>query len=131
MCVKRNAYHRPNGAVETPEGFSVFRAFPTLDLIDYEKDNSALFGFYYDKLTFEMEDNLSESTYHYLDSIISAGNTEWSKHNNEYNYSITWRKREAIPLEDIKEPYGDISLSFKKGSKILVLSTKYMWIFDD
>ena len=77
-----------------------------------------------------MEDEQSESTYHYLDSIISVGNTEWSKRDDEYNYSIRWSKVEAVPLEEITEPLGDISLSFKKGSKILILSTNYMWIFD-
>ena len=127
-----NAYQRKyrfanNEAIERITGV----AFPKLDLIDCEKNYSGLGGYYYGKLTFEMENELSESSYHYLDSIISVGNTEWSKCENEYNYSIGWSKGEAVPLEEIIEPMGDISLSFKKGSKILILSTNYMWIFDD
>lgn len=106
-------------------------AFPELDIIDYKKDNRGFLGDYKDRLTLEMEDDLSESTYHYLDSIISVGNTKWSKCDDEYNYNIKWRKGEAVPLKEITEPVGEISLSFKKKSKILILSTNYMWIFDD
>ena len=127
-----NAYQRKyrfanNEAIERITGV----AFPKLDLIDCEQNYSGLGGYYYGKLTFEMENEQSESSYHYLDSIISVGNTEWSKCEDEYNYSIKWSKRKAVPLEEITEPLGDISLSFKKGSKILILSTNYMWIFDD
>lgn len=112
-----------NEAIERITGV----AFTTLNLIDYEKEHSSLWGYYHGKLTFEMEDEQSESTYHYLDSIISVGNTEWSKRDDEYNYSISWSKVEAVPLEEITEPLGDISLSFKKGSKILILSTNYIF----
>ena len=52
-------------------------AFPELDIVEYKKDNRGFFGDYNDKLTLEMEDELSESTYLYLDSIISSGNTQW------------------------------------------------------
>ena len=44
-------------------------AFPIVDIIDYEKDNRGFLGDYKDKLTLKMEDELNESTYHYLDSI--------------------------------------------------------------
>ena len=65
-------------------------AFPEVDIIEYKKDNEGFLGDYKDELTLGMEDELSESIYHYLDSIISAGNTEWSKHDDEYSYSIIW-----------------------------------------
>ena len=54
-----------NKAIERITGV----AFPKVDIIDYEKDNRGFLGDYKDKLTLKMEDELNESTYHYLDSI--------------------------------------------------------------
>ena len=97
-------------------------AFPELDIIDYKKDNRGFLGDYKDKLTLEMEDELSESTYHYLDSIINAGNTGWSKRDDEYSYSVMWGNGLPAPKGESEEDDGMFSLSFKKGSKIINLS---------
>ena len=97
-------------------------AFPELDIIDYKKDNRGFLGDYKDKLTLEMENELSESTYHYLDSIINAGNTQWFKHGDEYSYSIMWGNGLPAPKGESEEDDGMFSLSFKKGSKIINLS---------
>lgn len=131
-----------NEAIERITGV----AFPKLNIIDYEKGESSFLGDYNDKLTLEMEDDLSESTYHYLDSIISAGNTEWSKHSNDeitspqldslivshgveewlknsdiYTYSIVWGNGISAPKGESDDEDMAISLSFKKGSKIVTL----------
>ena len=63
-------------------------AFPEVDLIDYKKDNRGFLGDYKDKLILEMKDELSESTYHYLDSIISVSNTQWFKHGDAIQIMI-------------------------------------------
>ena len=97
-------------------------AFPELDIIDYKKDNRGFLGDYKDRLTLEMEDDLSVSTYHYLDSIINAGNTQWFKHGDEYSYSIMWGNGLPAPKGESEEDDGMFSLSFKKGSKIINLS---------
>ena len=97
-------------------------AFPEVNLIDYKKDNRAFLGDYNDKLTLEMENELSESTYHYLDSIINAGNTQWFKHDDEYSYSIMWGNGLPAPKGESEEDDGMFSLSLKKGSKIINLS---------
>ena len=65
-------------------------AFPEVDIIEYKKDNGGFLGDYKDELTLEIKNELTESIYHYLDSIINAGNKEWSKHDDEYSYSIIW-----------------------------------------
>ena len=100
-------------------------AFPELDIIDYKKDNRGFLGDYKDKLTLEMGNELSESTYHYLDSIISVGNTQWFKHGDEYSYSIMWGNGLPAPKGESEEDDGMFSLSFKKGSKIINLSHGY------
>ena len=88
-----------NEAIERITGV----AFPEVDLIDYKKDNRGFLGDYKDRLTLEMENELSESTYHYLDSIISAGNTQWFKHGDEYSYSIMWGNGLPEPKEKVKK----------------------------
>ena len=97
-------------------------AFPELDIVEYKKDNRGFLGDYNDKLTLEMEDELSESTYHYLDSIIKSGNTKWFKHCDEYSYSIMWGNGLPAPKGESEEDDGMFSLSLKKGSKIINLS---------
>ena len=97
-------------------------AFPEVNLIDYKKDNRGFLGDYKDRLTLEMVDKLSESTYHYLDSIINAGNTQWFKHSDEYSYNIMWGNGLPAPKGESEEDDGMFSLSFKKGSKIINLS---------
>ena len=107
-----------NEAIERITGV----AFPKVYLIDYKKDNRGFLGDYKDKLTLELEDELSESTYHYLDSIISVGNTRWFKHDDEYSYSIMWGNGLPAPKGESEEDDGMFSLSLKKGSKIINLS---------
>ena len=107
-----------NEAIERITGV----AFSEVDIINYKKDNRSFLGDYNDKLTLEMEDELSDSTYHYLDSIINAGNTEWSKYDDEYSYSIMWGNGLPAPKGESEEDDGMFSLSFKKGSKIINLS---------
>ena len=97
-------------------------AFPELDIVEYKKDNRGFLGNYKDRLTLEMEDELSELTYHYLDSIISAGNTKWSKYDDEYSYNIIWGNGLPAPKGESEEDDGMFSLSFKKRSKIINLS---------
>ena len=97
-------------------------AFPKVDIVEYKKDNRGFLGDYNDKLTLEMEDELSESTYHYLDSIISNGDTGWSKRDDEYSYSVMWGNGLPAPKGESEEDDGMFSLSFKRGSKIINLS---------
>ena len=97
-------------------------AFPEVDIIDYEKGRPSFTGDYSDELTLEMEHELSESTYHYLDSIINSGKTEWSKRDDKYSYSIMWGNGLPAPKGESEEDDGMFSLSFKKGSKIINLS---------
>ena len=96
-------------------------AFPELDIVEYKKDNRSFLGDYNDKLILEMEEELGELTYHYLDSIINAGNTEWSKHDDEYSYSIIWGNGFPAPKGEDDEEDMMFSLSTKKGSKIITI----------
>lgn len=98
-------------------------AFPELEIIDYKKGQAGFTGDYSDELTLEMEEELSESTYHYLDSIISAGNAEWSKSNNEYSYSRMWGNGLPAPEGESDDEDITLSLSFRKGSMIITLNS--------
>ena len=97
-------------------------AFPELSIIDYEKGEAGFTGDYNDMLTLEMENDLSESTYHYLDSVISVGNTNWHKRNDEYIYGTVWGNGLPAPEGENEEEDIMFSLSFKAGSKIINLS---------
>ena len=97
-------------------------AFPELSIIDYKKGEASLLGDYDDMLTLEMENDLSESTYHYLDSVISVGNTKWHKYNDEYIYCIAWGNVLPAPEGENEEEDIMFSLSFKAGSKIITLN---------
>ena len=114
---QRKYHYADNEVIERITGV----AFPEVDIIEYKKDNGGFLGDYKDELTLEMEDELSEAIYHYLDSIISAGNTEWSKHDDEYSYSIIWGNGFPAPKGEDDEEDMMFSLSTKKGSKIVTI----------
>ena len=115
---QRKYHYADNEVIERITGV----AFPGVDIIDYEKGKFGFLGDYSDKLILEMEEELGESTYHYLDSIINNGNTGWSKRDDEYSYSIMWGNGLPTPKGENEEDDGMFSLSFKKGSKIINLS---------
>ena len=116
---QRKYYFADNEMIERITGV----AFPEVDIIDYQKGKSGFLGDYSDKLILEMEADLGESTYHYLDSIINSGNTEWSKRDDEYSYSIMWGNGLPAPKGESEEYDGMFSLSFTKGSRIINLSS--------
>ena len=115
---KRKHHFASNEVIERITGV----AFPELSIIDYEKGEAGFLGDYNDMLTLEMEYDLSESTYHYLDSVISAGDTNWSKHNDVYRYSIMWGNGFPAPKGENEEDDMTFSLSFKAGSKKVTLN---------
>ena len=115
---KRKHHFANNEVIERITGVS----FPKLSIIDYEKGGAGFLGDYNDRLTLEMEHDLSESTYHYLDSVISAGDTNWGKHNDVYRYSIMWGNGLPAPKGENEEDDMTFSLSFKAGSKIVTLN---------
>ena len=115
---KRKHYFASNEVIERITGV----AFPELSIIDYEKGEAGFTGDYNDMLTLEMENDLSESTYHYLDSVISVGNTNWHKRNDEYIYGTVWGNGLPAPEGENEEEDIMFSLSFKAGSKIINLS---------
>ncbi len=114
---KRKYYFADNDVIERITGVT----FPELKIVDYKKGETGFTGDYSDELTLEMEEELSESTYHYLDSIISADNTEWSKHDDEYSYSIMWGNGLPAPKGESEEDDVMFSLSFNKGNRIINL----------
>lgn len=115
---QRKYHFADNDVIERITGV----AFPEVDIINYENGESSFLGDYSDKLILEMEEELSESTYHYLDSIVNSGNTGWSKRDDEYSYSIMWGNGLPAPKGESEEEDGMFSLSFMKGSKIINLS---------
>ena len=115
---KRKHHFANNEVIERITGVS----FPELSIIDYEKGEAGFLGDYNDMLTLEMKNDLSESTYHYLDSVISAGDTNWSKHNDVYRYSIMWGNGLPAPEGENDEDDMTFSLFFKAGSKIVTLN---------
>ena len=98
-------------------------AFPELEIIDYKKGKLSFTCDYRDELTLEMEEELDESTYHYLDSIINSGTAGWSKRNDEYIYSSIWGNGLPAPKGENEEDDRIFSLSFKKGCKIIEVSS--------
>ena len=115
---KRKYYFADNEVIERITGVT----FPKFKLIDYKQGDAYFLGDYKDRLILEIKDDLSESTYHYLDSIINCNNTKWSKCDNEYSYEIWWGNGLSAPQGESEEDDGMFSLSFKKGSKIINLS---------
>lgn len=114
---RRKHYFANNEVIERITGV----AFPELNIIDYEKGETGFLGDYNDRLTLEMENDLNESAYHYLDSVISAGNTNWGKHNDEYRYSTMWGNGLPAPEGENEEDDMTFSLSYKAGSKMITL----------
>ena len=114
---KRKYYFADNEVIERITGV----AFPKFELIDYKQGDVNFPGNYKDRLILEIKDDLSESTYYYLDSIINCNTTRWSKCDNEYSYEIWWGNGLSAPQGESEEEGKMLSLSFKKGSKIVTL----------
>ena len=99
--------------------------FPEVKIVDYKKGRFTLKGGYFDKLTLEMEEELSESLYCRIDSIISNQDEDsmggWSKSDDGYyRFSTIWGGLIPAP-EGVSGGDMDFSLSIKKGSKIMTL----------
>ncbi len=98
--------------------------FPEVKIVDYKKGETSFRGEYLDKLTLEMEEELSESVYCRLDSIINNRDEEdmggWTMCDDEYRFSTIWGG--LIPAPDgVSGGDMSFSLSIKKGSKIVTL----------
>ncbi len=100
--------------------------FPDVEIVDYKKGKFTLRGGYCDQLTLEMEEEMSESTYCRIDSIIDNQDEDsmggWSKSDDGYyRFSTIWGG--LIPAPDgVSGGDMDFSLSIKKGSKIVTLT---------
>ena len=115
---KTKHYFANNEVIERITGV----AFPELNILDYQKGRRNFLGDYNDTLILEMEYDLSKSIYHYLDSLISTGNTNWSRSNDKYNYSIMWGNGLPAPKGENNEDDVTFSLSFKTGSNIVTIN---------
>ena len=110
-----------NQAIERVTGVR----FPQLKLVDYDKGGSSFTGDFNDCLTLEMQDELSEATYNFLDSLICSGNKEWKKRDGEYNFSIMWGNGMPAPKGEDDDEDIAFSLSFKEGSRTVVINYGY------
>ena len=95
--------------------------FPELEIIDRGNGTRGIHGGYTDRLTLEMEENLSERTYHHLDSIIECNNTRWRKENDEYHFYALWGNGYPAPEGENEEDDVFFSLSMKKESKVVTI----------
>ncbi len=111
-----------NKAIERITGVE----FPKLDIQEYNKGEKSFNGDYSDSFVLEMENELSESTFKVLDSLATSSNTHWSFYNGEYRYSLMWGNGAVTPNGESPNEDRTFSLSFKKGSRIVNLSTG-MW----
>ena len=95
--------------------------FPELEIVDYKRGNTSFLGDYSDCITLEMEEDLSESTYHYLDSIIDVNKTRWDRDDDEYSYEIMWGNGLPVPKGESDEEDMAFLLSMKKGTRIVTI----------
>lgn len=122
-CVDYNRKYMfaDNDAIEEIVGMP----FPELEIISYKKGETNFRGEYDDRLTLKMKEGLSESIYCRLDSIICNRDDNdlggWTKYNDEYTFSTIWGG--CIPAPDVRGVSDDMSfsLSFEKGSNIVIL----------
>ena len=96
--------------------------FPELEIIDRGNGTRSINGDYTDWLTLEMEEDLSEKTYHHLDSIIECNNTGWRKENDEYHFYTLWGNGCPAPEGEDEEDNVTFSLPMKKGSKVVTIT---------
>lgn len=117
MDYQRKYRFADNQAIERITGVP----FPELKIVNYEKGGMSFTGDYNDCLTLEMEEELSEATYHHLDSIIQNGKTDWRKRDDEYSFSLMWGNGLPAPKGEDDEEDMTFSLSMEKGSKMVVI----------
>ena len=111
-----------NSAIERITGVD----FPRLNIIEYNKGIKSFNGDYTDSFVLEMESKMSESTYRVLDSLALSNNSYWSFYDGEYRFSIIWGNGAVAPEGEDPNEDRTLSLSFKKGCRIVNLSTG-MW----
>ena len=91
--------------------------FPKLDIVEYQKGRTSFQGDYSDRIVLSMEEDLDESTYQLLDSMLHKEDTNWNKSGDEYSYNIMWGNGLPTPEGEDEEEDTAFSLSFTKGSK--------------
>lgn len=100
--------------------------FPDMDIVEYHKGSSSFTGDYSDALEMELEDSLSETFYHSLDSLIETGHTGWEKKGNTYVFSKTWGNGLPAPEGESDEEDRSFSVTLEKGSKRVFINSR-MW----
>lgn len=68
-------------------------------------------------LVIEFEEIPSEGFYMRIDSMITAGDSDWFKHDNNYSYSKIWGNGFPAPEGEDNEEDMSFSISFDKGNK--------------
>ncbi len=96
-------------------------AFPEFKLMEYEKGETNFLGDYEDKFILEMEEELSEATYHHLDSIIECGDAHWGKDGKRYWYRNIWGNGEPTPEGEDSKYDRFLEIDFEKGNRIVNL----------
>ena len=91
--------------------------YPDFEIVGYEKSNTSFLGDYTDQLTIEFEDTLSSRFYQTLDSLIATPQTNWSRYDNTYSYSIIWGNGFPAPTGEDDEEDMMFTIRFDKGSK--------------
>ena len=97
-------------------------AFPEFKLMEYEKGEANFLGDYEDKFILEMEEELPEATYHYLDSIIECGDAHWDKDGERYWYRNIWGNGEPAPEGENSEYDRFMEIYLERGSRRVNLS---------
>ena len=96
-------------------------AFPEFALVEYKKGETNWMGDYEDTFILEMDEELSEATYHHLDSVIECGDAYWGKDGIRYWYRNSWGNGEPTP--EGEDPRHDhfLEIDFEKGNRIVNL----------
>ena len=88
---------------------------PKMNIIEYHQGERSIID-YSDRLVVKFEEDISEQTYHTLDSLIATNKMNWRKKGNAYVFTAMWGNGMPAPKGEDEEEDRTFSITIEKGN---------------
>ena len=88
---------------------------PKMNIIEYHQGERSIID-YSDRLVVKFEEDISEQTYHTLDSLIATNKMNWQRKGNAYVFTAMWGNGMPAPKGEDEEEDRTFSITIEKGN---------------
>ena len=88
---------------------------PKMNIIEYHQGERSIID-YSDRLVVKFEEDISDQTYHTLDSLIATNKMNWRKKGNAYVFTAMWGNGMPAPKGEDEEEDRTFSITIEKGN---------------